>query len=378
MKILLTASVLSHVAQFHKPLIRMLKEQGHTVHVAAWDNLAQKNGLKLEHIDAHFNIAFHRSPFSPKNLPAYRQLRRIIEEGGYDIIHCNTPAVGVLTRLAARHSRKVHGTRVFYTAHGFHFYEGAPLKNWLLYYPIEKFMCRYTDTLVTITEEDARLARERFPVTVFHMHGVGADSRRFYPVSEEEKQRLRQQLRLGAEERVILCTGELLPNKNQATLIRAAAILAMDVPSLKVLLAGNGPEEARLRALIRELKLEQHVCLLGYCPDVERYVQAADIVVSCSFREGLPFNIVEGMMAARPIVASHNRGHRELVQEGQTGYLVAPANAEACAERILQLLRDKELYQRLAQAAAERGLLYADKHIRPELETLYGSPPHRG
>ncbi len=371
MKVLITASVLSHVAQFHKPLINMLKEQGHTVHVAAYDNLAEKNGLSLDNVDRLFSIAFHRSPFSPKNIPAYRKLRDIIDAGAYDIIHCNTPAVGVLTRLAARKSRQKHGTKVFYTAHGFHFFHGAPLKNWLLYYPVEKFMCRYTDTLVTITEEDTRLAKARFGVNVFHMHGVGADSKRFFPVDEVQKQQLRQQLGLQAEARILLCTAELIPRKNLSTLIRVAAELAPVVPGLRVLLAGNGPEEPKLRALIAELKLENVVNMLGYRSKIQQYVQAADVITACSFQEGLPFNVMEAMMAAKPVVASDNRGHRELVQDGITGFLVPPTNSRAYAEHIRHLLDDSDLYRRMSQSSLKRGLLYADSHIRPELELLY-------
>ncbi len=372
MKILLTASVLSHIAQFHKPLINMLKGQGHEVHVAAHNNLAEKDGLSLENVDQLFNIHFHRTPFTPKNIPAYRQLRRVIDKGAYDIIHCNTPAVGVLTRLAARRTRKKHGTKVFYTAHGFHFFKGAPLINWLLYYPTEKFMCRYTDTLITINEEDTRLVQERFHVRHFHMHGVGADSTRFLPVSAEEKQLLRQQLGLRQEDRIILCAGELIPRKNMLTLIQVAEQLAPRVPHLRILIAGNGPMEPKLRARIHELKLGQHVCLLGYRSNLQQYMQAADVVVSCSLQEGLPLNIMEAMMVGKPVVASDTRGHRELLQEGVSGFFVAPTDAEAYAERILRLLNDRVLYGRMSRAAIEDVRPFSIKQISPELHALYG------
>ncbi len=371
MKVLITASVLSHVAQFHKPLINALKEHGHIVHVAASDNLAEKNGLKLEQVDRLFNIAFHRSPFSPANIPAYRQLRRIIDEGAYDIIHCNTPAVGVLTRLAARNTRKQNNTKVFYTAHGFHFYKGAPLKNWALYYPVEKVMCRYTDTLVTICQEDFVLAQKRFDVNIFHMHGVGASSARFFPVSDDEKKKLRKKLGMEASHQIVLCTGELLPNKNQATLVKAVALLKQKHSALRVLLAGNGPEEQNIRALIAELHLEDMVRLLGYRPNIEEYAKAADVIVSCSFREGLALNIVEGMMVGNPIVASINRGHRELIQDGNNGFLVPPREVKTYAERISSLLSDADLYNRMAESALRLAETYSDKRVIDELKELY-------
>lgn len=156
MKVLLTATVQSHICQFHKPLAEVLHEHGCEVHVAARDNLAEKNGLKLDFVDKVFNVPFARSPKSLDNIKAYRQLKKIIDEGGYDVIHCNTPMGGVVTRLAARKARK-KGTKVFYTAYGFHFYQGAPKKNWIVFYPIEKFFSRLTDKLITITAEDYKI-----------------------------------------------------------------------------------------------------------------------------------------------------------------------------------------------------------------------------
>ena len=158
MKVLLIATVQSHICQFHKPLVAMLHEHGCEVHVAARNNLAEKNGLKLDFAEQVFDVPFQRSPFSPKNLGAYKQLKKIVGEGSYDVIHCNTPVGGVVGRLAARKSCK-RGTKVFYTAHGFHFYKGAPKKNWLIWYPVEKFMCRHTDKLITINEEDYQIGR---------------------------------------------------------------------------------------------------------------------------------------------------------------------------------------------------------------------------
>lgn len=372
MKILLTASVLSHICQFHKPLIALLKEAGHSVHIAARDNLAEKNGLSLPEVDAVYNINFHRSPFSPKNIPAYRELKEIIDREQFDIIHCNTPAVGVLTRLAARHSRKKNDTKVFYTAHGFHFYKGAPLKNWLMYYPIEKFMCRYTDTLITITEEDYNLARKQFPVHTVRTHGVGASSARFYPVTDEEKTQIRENLGLNVQETLILCTGELLKNKNQATLLRALPSILAIHPNVRVLLAGNGSEKDNLEQLISELGITAKVDLLGYRTDLDHLVKTADIIVSCSFREGLPLNIMEGMLCAKPIVASINRGHKELISHEQHGLLFPPADAQSLAFAVLHLLDRPDEACQYAKAALDKGQQYADTAVIHELRNLYG------
>ena len=157
-KILYTATVLSHICQFHLPYLQAFQERGDQVHVAARDNLGEKNGLELRYADRYVPIPFQRSPKDPQNLEAYRRLKALIEAEDYDLIVCNTPVGGILTRLAARGARR-KGTRVVYIAHGFHFYRGAPRKNWLVFYPLERAFSRLTDLVVTIAEEDAALAR---------------------------------------------------------------------------------------------------------------------------------------------------------------------------------------------------------------------------
>lgn len=369
-KILLIATVQSHICQFHKPLVAMLHEHGCEVHVAARNNLAEKNGLKLDFVEQVFDVPFQRSPFSPKNLGAYKQLKKIIDEGSYDVIHCNTPVGGVLGRLAARKARK-HGTKVFYTAHGFHFYKGAPKKNWLIWYPVEKFMCRYTDKLITITQEDYDLASAKFPTQVERIHGVGANSAKYRKLSEAECLELRHELGYADDDKLLLCTGELLPNKNQITAIRVMKALIDQQPKAKLLLAGNGPTLPELQAEVTALGLQEYVEFLGYRTDLERYANIADVIVSCSYREGLPMNIVEGMLLGKPVAASYNRGHRELIVPDVTGYMVPPADVDAFAEKILLLLNDPVLADRMGHAGYEKARKYTDKSVCIELKAIY-------
>ena len=194
-KVLLVATVQSHIAQFHKPLIDMLHEMGYEVHIAAKNNLLQKNGLKIENADKIFDISFERQPFKIKNIKAYFELKNIIKENDYNILHCNTPMGGVIARMIGKKYRK-KGLKIIYTAHGFHFFEGAPKINWMLYYPIEKYLSKFTDCLITMNKEDYDIAKNKFYAKkVVYTHGIGLNTKKFnIEMSPEEKEKLRKKL----------------------------------------------------------------------------------------------------------------------------------------------------------------------------------------
>lgn len=367
MKILYTATVLSHICQFHLPYLQAFQARGFEVHVAAGNNLAEKNGLQLRWCDRYFEIPFHRSPRSMDNFRAYRELKALLKQEKYDLILCNTPMGGIVTRLAASGARK-RGTRVVYMAHGFHFYQGAPKKNWLVFYPIERFMARFCDLLITITREDYALAAEKFHCRVAHIHGIGVNAERYHPTSGEACLSMRLAEGVGEGEYAILCTGELNKNKNQKTLIDAAALLREKIPGLKILLAGNGPLEQALMEQIGALGLQDRVKLLGYRTDLENVVPAMDLIVSCSYREGMPLNILEAMLCKKPVIASVNRGHRELVEDGATGCLVPAGDAQALADRIYELYCDRSLAESMGEGGCCRAQAYTVDAVRGELQ----------
>ena len=366
-KALITATVQSHIAQFHKPLIQLLKENGYEVHIAARNNLAEKNGLRIDGADQIFNIPFARSPKSPDNIKAYKQLKKILQENTYELIHCNTPVGGVVTRLAARKLRK-EGTQIVYTAHGFHFYKGASLVNWLVYYPIEWFFARWTDKLITINEEDYQRAKKHFRTNTYHIHGVGADGNRYNAKQLQES--LREELGFTDEDFVILCTGELNQNKNQKELISALAKLPYC--GIKAVLAGNGPNEQNLQAMIQEFNLEERVKLVGYRVDLDRFVKMSDLVVSMSIREGLGLNIIEGMLCAKPVIGAYNRGHKDLIDEDKGGYLIGTHDADMLKERIERVYLDPTLRQQMGAYNQEKAQKFLAESVKEELRKIYG------
>lgn len=369
-KVLLTATVQSHICQFHKPLVEVLHQHGCEVHVAARNNLAEKNGLALDFVEKIYDVPFSRSPKSKDNIKAYKELKKIVDLEKYDIIHCNTPMGGIVTRLAARKSRK-NGIKVFYTAHGFHFYKGAPKKNWLVFYPIEKAFSYMTDKLITITHEDFELASKKFKCEVCHIHGVGVDEKRYYPVTDEQKITLRQNMGFDKEQKIILCIGELLPNKNQAMAIKMMSKVVEKYPDALLLLAGNGPEKDNLEKIISDYGLQDNIRMLGYVINLQDYQHISDVLVSCSYREGLPLNIVEAMLSANPVVASGNRGHRELINEGNNGYLVNVNDVEGMKNKVIELLDSIQLSKEVGNAAREYAEQYSITKVKNELEKIY-------
>lgn len=368
MNVLLVATVQSHIAQFHLHLIKILKEHGYCVHVAARNNLFEKNGLRLDGPDQIFDVPFSRFPLKRNNIKAYKMLKRIIVENDYAIIHCNTPVGGVITRLITRNLRSK--VRVFYTVHGFHFYHGAPLKNWLLYYPIEKFLAYYTDKLITISLEDYQLAINlKLNTKIERIHGVGVNTDKYF--KKDNKKEAKILMGYDANSFICLCTGELNHNKNQKTLIHSIPMILF-IPKLKLLLAGNGPLEQKLRYLIQSLNLENYIQLIGYRTDLEKYVAISDCVISASIREGLGLNILEAMSCGVPVIASNNRGHREVLQNGRIGTLVPVKNSEAYAHAILDVYNHRNEETPKIYNALSHAKMYSRDSVVKELKKIYG------
>ncbi len=335
-KVLFVATVTKHINAFHIPYLELFKENGYEVHVASRGN------EKIKYCDKHYELPFERFPLKKNNIKTYKELKKIINENNYEIIHCHTPVGGVLTRLAARKARK-KGTRVIYTAHGFHFYKGAPLLNWLIYYPIEKICSRWTDTLITINTEDYEFAKKRLRKCkdIQLVHGVGLDTSRFdKELTEQEKIEKRKELGINKDDLVFSYVAELNKNKNQILLINTIKELKKEMTNVKLLLVGQGPLYEEYQGIIKENNLEDNIKLLGRREDINEILSITDIYLASSLREGLPVNIMEAMYKGVPVIAKYNRGHRELISNNKNGFLVD--NYKEMKEKIkLLLINDK-------------------------------------
>lgn len=373
-KVLLVATVQSHIAQFHIPLIKMLKEKKYEVHVAAKDNLKEKNGLKIEGADEIYDICFSRSPFKLNNLKAYKQLRKIVKENKYDIVHCNTPMGSVIARLVCKKYRKT-GMKVIYTAHGFHFFKGAPLKNWLIYYPIEKWLAKYTDCLITMNEEDFALAKNKFKAKrVEYTHGVGVKTDKFSKeIKEEDLIQLKSELNINENDFVIIYVAELIPRKNHYMLLECMKKIVKENKNIKLLLAGNGPLEEKYKEFIKENELCNNIYLLGYRLDIPELMKIVNIAVSVSKQEGLPVNVMEAMLSNLPAIVTNCRGNADLVENGKNGYVINIGDIEELKEKIKILYNNKILSKQMGLEGNKMIDLYKVEKVKKELEKIYES-----
>lgn len=344
-KVAFVATVYRHLEAFHLPYMRLLQEWGYEVHAFAHEDRGTAGVAELGILCHH--IPFQRNPYHPKNLAALRQLLRHFQSP-YTFIHLHTPVAALLGRIAGRMAKVPH---MLYTAHGFHFFRGAPWHHWLLYYPLERFLARWTDVLITINEEDYRRA-STFPVQqkVYHLPGIGVDTRHFQlPAPEQVRRTLRRQLGLEKNDFAILCVAELNRNKNQIQLLQAVQSLVQQYPAVKVLLVGEGQEQKRLRQWCRRQGLEQHVRFLGFRRDIPELLAAADVVTLLSRREGLPRALLEALAAGKPIVATRIRGNRDLVIPGHNGFLVPLDDPLSTARAFESLIQSPSLRQRMGQ-----------------------------
>ena len=371
-KVLFVATVASHIKTFHEPFLKLFKENDYKTYVAANWNLKENN--KIAYCDEFIQIPIKRSPYTIQNIKAINELKKLIKKEKFDIIHCHTPMGSVVARLAAKEARK-NGTRVIYTAHGYHFYKGAPLINWLLYYPVEKWLAKYTDTQITITQEDFDLAKKKFKIKDLNLvHGVGLDEEEFnILISDEEKENLKQELKI--DDKSVVCTyvAELNKNKNQQLLIKAIKRLKDDNNNVTLLLVGKGRYEPKLLKLIKKMKLEENVKLLGYRSDIVKILSITDIYLASSLREGLPVNVMEAMYMGLPIIAVDNRGHRELVQHNENGFIVEQNSAmENNMSNYLNLLvNDKHLREKFGNDSKGKVREYTLNNVINSMNKIY-------
>lgn len=365
MKILYVATISRTIHAFLVPHIEMLVQKGHKVDivcnmVTTADDRLLKMGCR------YFNMDFQRSPLNKKNIAAYKRLKKLIREERYDLVHTHTPVASACVRLACKNLSTV---KVFYTAHGFHFYKGAPLKNWLLYYPIEWFFSRYTDLIITINNEDyARACKSLKAKDTIYVPGVGIDIDKVNNVDSDAKAK-KAEIGIPENDSVILSVGELNENKNHSTVIRAVAQLKKS--TVTYVICGEGELEPQLNELIEHCGLMDKIKLLGRRTDVFEIYKIADLFVHPSFREGLPVSLMEAMAAGLPCVVSNTRGNIDLLTNGNGGYVRQPGDIGGFASAIETILADKQSSEIMGKQNQEALKRFDISAVLSEMARIY-------
>ena len=348
--------------------IGILQTMGYEVHCAANYELSEEDNIELGNVVKH-QICFSRSPFAKSNVAAYKELKELLEEDDYSLVHCHTPMGGVLGRLAARKYRK-GGTRVIYTAHGFHFYKGAPLKNWLLYYPVEWLCAHWTDELITINKEDyARAQKHMHAKRVDYVPGVGIDVSKFENVCIEKKAKRRE---IGVPENafLLISIGELSIRKNHKVVIQA--LKQIDDPNVHYIIGGIGPLESELKKYTEELGISDQVHFLGFRTDVAELYKVSDVFCFPSIQEGLPVALMEAMACGLPVVCSKIRGNVDLVGE-QFEFLVGPKDAAGFQKSIEKLIKSPELRSKIGEENQLQVKNFETKVVLENMKKIYMS-----
>lgn len=352
MKILYVSNT-ANFSKFNKPFMKWCTEQGWQVDYCA------PSDESVTDCNKHIVLAIPRSPFSKGVFKCIHELRKILEQEHYDIIHCHTPMGSVIARLAAKKLYKKHQVKIIYTAHGFHFYKGAPLLNWLLYYPVEKYLIKYTDVLITINKEDFERASKKFGkrVQVEYMNGVGVNLTRFSDTTAEQISTIRKSFNCSDEDFIITVVAELNKNKNQQFLIKEINTIRKSIPTLKVFFLGKESLPIA-RNLVTQNNLEDYCFFMGYRKDVDLFEKMSNICFSSSIREGLPVNVIEGFACGKICICSKNRGHNSLINHNDNGLLFDLSKPSDMVDEIISVYKDKELAKRLSENAIESAQQY--------------------
>ena len=318
-KILYAASTASHLHAFHERYINALRDEGHEV-----KTLALGEGVD-------YNVPFEKKMLSPANSKCRRQIRKILDTEHFDTVILNTSLAAFHIRLAARRKSR---PRIVNVVHGYLFPEFAKgfkqkIKRLLLLFA-EKLLASKTDAIITMNNEDLRIAHTealtRGPV--IHTMGMGVSSPRFsasYGAIRKGS---------GSEGAFVLAfAGELSGRKNQSFLISALPGIIERVPNAILWLLGDGTERARLENEARLLGVSERVIFFGRRDNPHDYMRECDAYVSASKSEGLPFNIVEALGCERAVIATRVKGHTDIL-EGGAGFLFEEGNTDELVEYV--------------------------------------------
>ena len=369
-KVLFVATVVKkHIMVFHLPYLEWFHQNGFEVHVCARNDYDNKVDCKIPFCDKYYDLPFERSPANINNVKVYKQLSHIINTYQYDIIHCHTPMGGALTRLASRDARR-NGSKVIYTAHGFHFYQGASLLNWLFYYNAEKWLSRFTDILITINQEDFQRAKNFRMNRLEYVPGVGVDTSKF-SINSINKFEKRKNLGLPEDAIVILSVGEINKNKNHELVLNS--IKKIEHEKVFYVICGQGPNDEHLLKMSEKYGIGNNLKLLGFRNDINEIYKIADIFAFPSLREGLSIALMESMTSSLPVVCTNIRGNRDLIDHNKGGFVVNPESVDDFAEALQKLVSNEDLRMQMGRYNNQRIITYDIHSVMKQMSEIYNT-----
>ena len=371
-KILYILNTANKVNNFSYSSMIAAQKLGYEFHIAGnwtgYDDSEQKEfdeekyGIKIHQID------FIRKPYDLKNFKAFRQLCKLVEKEKYDVIHCNTPIGGVIGRLVGK---KYGVDRIIYQAHGFHFYKGAPLINWLIYYPIERWLAHYTDCLITINREDYQLALKfklRENGKVYKVHGVGIDLK-LYANIMENKEAKKRELGLQSDDFVCIAAGDLVKRKNYPTSIEAFS--KIENKKIYYIICGEGPEQKKLKKIADNKGVAERVLFLGYRTDIMELMKISDVFLFTTLQEGMPRSMMEAMACGLPCIASKIRGNIDLLIDVKGGYIKKTNDVDGLKKSLETVMKDERLRKEMGKYNLKRIQRYDVNIVENEMKEIY-------
>lgn len=377
---LMYASVASMIQQFNMENIRLLLEQGYEVDVAC--NMEQGSTVTEEKIASMkkeleaMGVKVYHIPV-PRNITAiggilesFRLSRRLMNERDYSLIHSHSPIGGMICRLANRFSKNYGKTEMIYTAHGFHFYKGAPKKNWLMFYPVEWLCSRYTDVLITINQEDYALAKSKMKAKrVEYVPGIGIDLKRIAGFPQKRKE-VCHSLGIPQDSVLMLSVGELNDNKNHGAVVE---ILDQLPDNYHYLICGQGANRPVLEAIAKEHGCDSRLHILGYRDDVISVLKSCDLYVFPSRREGLSVALMEAMACGMPCFVSNIRGNCDLIINEEGGALLTvDAFGQELVEKFKKIEDMAAFKENCGQKNTQRVNMFSRENVGKRMEWIYG------
>ncbi len=320
-KILYAASSMQHINAFHLEYIDRLRKAGNVVLV-----MARGEG-------ADFNIPFQKQFFSKKNTEARKRIREIVLAENFDVIITHTTLASFHIRLAVASRQR---PRIINMVHGYLFSQNSNFikRNVLLF--CEKLVKKKTDAIIVMNKDDMRIAKRNRLSSgkVYYCRGLGVKPKLAERTPKEVREELNSQYTYN-----LAFAGELSGRKNQKYLISSMPRIKEFIPHARLWLIGEGDKRGELEALASELGVKDDVLFLGRRENVGDYVNAADIYVSASKSEGLPFNIVEALMLGKTVLASRCKGQEDIIVSNKSGYLFELDKSDEFAESV-KLIHD--------------------------------------